>query len=162
MSNKSKHKQQEALSRKNLLSEHAMEFVALIRDVVYINDSISINVEKTWNTLNSVDGNVILIIGGIDSKNDYAALEELVTRKVKYIISLSSDSNRLMKAFLKTGREIAHAATVQESVGLAMNVARAGDLVLFSPACPSYHPFDNYKNRGNDFKRAVNALLQAK
>ena len=151
-----------SLSRVNPLAKHAMEFAALIDDVVYVNDSISINVEKTWNSLNSIDGNVILIIGGLDSKNDYSLLEELIFKKVKIIIALGKDNTKLLKAFLKTGKEITSAESVQDSVEIAKKKAIAGDLVLFSPACPSYHPFDNYKNRGNDFKRAVNSFVNNK
>ena len=151
-----------SLTRTNLLAEHAMEFIDAINDVVYINDSISINVEKTWNSLNSIDGNVILIIGGLDSKNDYSLLEELICTKVKTIIALSSDNSRLLKIVLKTGTEIVSADTIQHSSELAFQKSKAGDFVLFSPACPSYHPFDNYKNRGNDFKRAVYSLINNK
>ena len=147
-----------SLTRTNPLAEHAMEFVSAINDVVYINDSISITVEKTWNSLNSVDGNVILIIGGLDSKNDYTSLEELICKKVKMIIALGSDNTKMLKAFLKTGKEIISADSIQDSVELAEEKASKGDFILLSPACPSYHPFDNYKNRGSDFKRAVNSI----
>ena len=148
-----------SLLRTNLVAEHAMEFVAAINDVAYINDSISITVEKTWNSLNSIDGNVILIIGGLDSKNDYSSLVELISKKVTMIITVGSDNTKILNSFLKTGKEIIAVDSIQDSVELAKKKGCEGDFVLLSPSCPSFHPFDNYKNRGNDFKRAVNSIM---
>jgi UDP-N-acetylmuramoylalanine--D-glutamate ligase len=138
--------------------EHSMEVVAEVNGAVYINDSMSINVESTWRSLTMCEGRVLLLIGGIDSRNDYSILEDLVKSKVRAVICLGTDNSKLMKAFLKTGVEMMAAASVTEVVERALEIARPGELVLFSPACPSYHPFDNYKNRGNDFKRSVTGL----
>ena len=150
------------LNRQNPLTEHAMEFVATIAGVTYINDSGSITVDNTWDSLNSCPANIILIIGGIDNRNDYSVLEELVSKKVKTLICLGTDNSKLMKALLTTGKEMRAAISVQESVELADKITKEGDIVLFSPSCPSYHPFDNYKNRGDDFKRVVKSIQEKK
>ena len=155
MSKRSVDKKQEEFTRKNPLAEHSMEFVANVNGVDFINDSIAIKVESTWNSLNACSGNVILLIGGIDSRNDYSMLEELVRKKVKAVITLGTDNSKIIQTFLKTGKEISAAISLQDAVEKAAAIAKAGDTVLFSPSCPSYHPFDNYKNRGNDFKMEV-------
>lgn len=148
------------LNRQNPLTEHAMEFVAHIDGVTYINDSGSITVDNTWDSLNSCPENIVLIIGGIDNRNDYSLLEELVIKKVKALICLGTDNSKLMKALLRTGKEMSAAVSIQDSVEMAGKIAKEGDLILFSPSCPSYHPFDNYKNRGNDFKRVVKSIQE--
>jgi len=148
------------LNRQNPLTEHSMEFVASINGVTYVNDSGSITVDNTWDSLNSCPENIILIIGGIDNRNDYSVIEELVSKKVKSLICLGTDNSKLMKGLLKTGKEMSAAVSVQDSVEMAAKISKEGDIVLFSPACPSYHPFDNYKNRGNDFKRVVKSIQE--
>ena len=150
------------LKRGSIATEHVMEFVADVNGVVYVNDSASITVEKVWTSLNSINANVILIIGGIDSRNDYSMLAELVQKKVSLVICLGTDNTRIMKGLLGTGKELKAAASVQESVEFAFESAKDGEVVLFSPACPSYHPFDNFKNRGNTFKRTVETLVNRK
>jgi UDP-N-acetylmuramoylalanine--D-glutamate ligase len=159
MNTGSEKKTAQDVQRSNPL-EHSMEAVAEWKGAVYVNDSISINVESTWRSLTMCEGGVILLIGGIDSRNDYTILEDLVSKKVRMVICLGTDNSKLMRAFLKTGVEITAAASLQEAVDEAAAIARAGEVVLFSPSCPSYHPFDNYKNRGNDFRRAVLTLTQ--
>ena len=150
------------LKRGGLATEHVMEFVADVNGVVYVNDSASITVEKVWASLHSIHANVILITGGIDSRNDYSLLAELVQKKVSLVICLGTDNTRIMKGLLGTGKELKAATSVQESVELAFEAAKDGEVVLFSPACPSYHPFDNFKNRGNTFKRTVETLVNRK
>lgn len=150
------------LKRGGIATEHVMEFVADVNGVVYVNDSAAITVEKVWASLNSMDASVILITGGIDSRNDYSMLAELVQKKVSLVICLGTDNTRIMKGLLGTGKELRGASSVQEAVEVACASAKEGEVVLFSPACPSYHPFDNFKNRGNTFKFAVESLENKK
>jgi UDP-N-acetylmuramoylalanine--D-glutamate ligase len=150
------------LKRGSVAAEHVMEFVADVNGVVYVNDSASITVEKVWASLNSMEASVILITGGIDSRNDYSMLAELVQKKVSLVICLGTDNTRIMKGLLGTGIELRAASSVQESVEFACEAAKEGMVVLFSPACPSYHPFDNFKNRGNTFRFAVESLENRK
>jgi UDP-N-acetylmuramoylalanine--D-glutamate ligase len=160
MQNENKKIKIDSLKRQNLLNEHSMEFVAEHKGVTYINDSIAINATKTLDSLNMINADVILIIGGIDNKTDYELLKEVVQSKVSKIVSIAPDNNNLLKSFLTLGVELSSANSVQEAVEYAYNVAENFHVVLFSPACPSYHPFDNYKNRGNDFKRIVHSLIK--
>lgn len=98
----------------------------------------------------------------MDSKTDFGSLAESVEKNVTRIISLSTDSLHLLNTLMRTGTEIVSAGSVQEAVETANAGSKPGNIVLFSPACPSYHPFDNYRNRGNDFKRAVKTLAEKK
>ena len=159
MSNSQKKTSEKLIQRLNPVAGHAMEFVAEIDGVVFINDSSSITVESTWNSLNTCPENVVLLIGGIDSRSDYSMLEELVAKKVRSVICLGTDNSRIMKAFFRTGTELTAVSSVQEALEVSRSMAKPGDVVLFSPSCPSFHPFDNYKNRGNDMKRIVLSFI---
>ncbi|HEY6162146.1 MAG TPA: hypothetical protein VI112_13020 [Bacteroidia bacterium] len=159
MDNKTDKKTSQQVSRTNPVAEHAMEVAGELNGAVFINDSISINVESTFRSLSMCEGKVILLIGGIDSRNDYSLLEGLVSEKVISVIAMGTDNSKIIRSFLKCGAELCE-APLQEAVELAAAKAKNGELILFSPACPSYHPFDNYKNRGNDFKRIVNSLIK--
>lgn len=136
-----------------------MEPVAGIRGVLYVNDSKATSVQATRESLQAIEaGNIVLIIGGDDHRNDYASLSNLVREKVKMVIYLGSDNDHLLKHISKEEILFAPARSVEEAVAYASYAAAEGDVVLFSPACPSFDPFDNYKNRGNRFRRIVNQL----
>lgn len=138
--------------------EHSMEAVADIGGVLYVNDSISTSVQATRLSLQSISGKVLLITGGDDHRNDYASLIEAIREKVSTIIYLGSDNDRLGKYVSKENVLFITAASIDEAVRFAGYCAQGNDIVLFSPACPSYDAFDNYKNRGNKFRQCVNSL----
>lgn len=139
------------------LLEHQLEFVARINQVNYINDSKATTVADTWNSLHAIPGNVILLIGGMDRGNDYKVLKGMVKEKVKAVICLGAEREKIFSALLGNGL-LLHAASLDEAVKFAKIYSKPGDVVLFSPACPSYDAFDNYKNRGNKFKHLVSTL----
>lgn len=137
---------------------HRLEYVANIHGVSYINDSKATNVNSTWYALESMDRPVIWIAGGIDKGNDYEQLMPMVKKKVKAIICLGKDNSRLFEAFGSVIETFAEANSADEAVFLASNIARNNDIVLLSPACASFDLFDNYEDRGNQFKEAVKKL----
>ncbi len=137
--------------------EHNLEFAARINRVNYINDSKATTVEETWNSLNVMTEDITLILGGTDRKSDYGILKNLVKEKVRAVICLGSERERIFKAFMDSALTV-HAQTMEEAVKLAAIIAKPGSTVLFSPGCPSYDAFDNYKNRGNKFKHLVSAI----
>ncbi len=140
--------------------EHNMELVAEKEGAVWINNSMATTVDLTWDALRDVNGPVLLIIGGIDRNNDYGKLKNLVAEKVKAVIFLGGQREKYMRIFQPiTNGLIVDASTLHEAVEFANAYAWPGDTVLFSPSCPSYHAFDNYKNRGNDFKISVRRVL---
>lgn len=138
--------------------DHHMEFVDEVNGIAYINDSRSIRITATRNSLEAIETSIVLILGGDDRDNDYAVLSAQVKQKVVAIVYLGNDSNKVMQHYSSHSMLFSKAADIKESVQIASCYARSGDVVLFSPACPSYHAFDNYKNRGNEFKSFIKTL----
>jgi UDP-N-acetylmuramoylalanine--D-glutamate ligase len=138
--------------------EHRMEFVATIRGVDFINDSKATNINSTWYALESINKPVVLILGGIDKGNDYSLIEELVKEKVKAIVCLGTDNEKIHAAFKKTVPSIVDTHNAQQAAEMAFHLAGKGDVVLLSPACASFDLFKNYEDRGEQFKKAVRNL----
>jgi UDP-N-acetylmuramoylalanine--D-glutamate ligase len=138
--------------------EHRMEYVATVRGVEFINDSKATNVNSTWYALESMEKPVILILGGIDKGNDYSLIESLVAEKVKAIICLGIDNEKIHKVFGDIVPQIIDVKSAADAVSNSFYLAEKGDVVLLSPACASFDLFTNYCDRGNQFKAAVREL----
>lgn len=138
--------------------EHRMEFVSTIRGIDFMNDSKATNVNSTWFALESISKPIIWIAGGVDKGNDYTQLKELVKNKVKAIVCLGKDNEKIHHAFSEDVGYILDTDNAEEAVAMAYNLAEKGELVLLSPACASFDLFENYEDRGRQFKRAVMAL----
>ena len=138
--------------------EHRLEHVLQIHGIEFINDSKATNVNSTWYALESMRNNLIWIAGGQDKGNDYTLLHELVASKVKAIICLGIDNSRIHKAFEDVVETIVDTKTAEEAVRTAYYLGKTGDTVLLSPACASFDLFENYEDRGNQFKKAVRNL----
>lgn len=138
--------------------EHRMEFVVTIRGVDFINDSKATNVNSTWYALESMRKPVILILGGVDKGNDYEMLRELVKEKVKAIVCLGVDNRKIHEAFKNDVPVMVNTTNAQEAVDASFRLASPGDVVLLSPACASFDLFNNYEDRGEQFKKAVRNL----
>lgn len=138
--------------------EHRLEIVGNVHGIEFINDSKATNVNSTWYALESMNNPVILILGGIDKGNDYTMLNDLVKEKVKAIICLGTDNKKIVKAFTGVVDTILEANSAKEAVAHAYKVGKKGDTVLLSPACASFDLFENYEDRGTQFKQAVRAL----
>lgn len=138
--------------------EHRMESAGLVRGVSFINDSKATNVNSTWFALESMTQPVILILGGVDKGNDYNLLKELVREKVKAIVCMGADNRKIHEAFGDIVSLIVNTENAQDAVQSAFHFANKGDVVLLSPACASFDLFNNYEDRGNQFKQAVKDL----
>lgn len=138
--------------------EHRMEFVVTIRGVEFINDSKATNVNSTWYALESMNKPVILILGGVDKGNDYSMLHELIKEKVKAIVCLGTDNTKIHEAFKDDLTVILDTTTAEQAVKASFRMAEPGDVVLLSPACASFDLFNNYEDRGDQFKKAVRDL----
>jgi len=138
--------------------EHRMETVATIKGVTFINDSKATNVNSTWFALESMLHPVVLILGGVDKGNDYRILENMVKEKVKAIVVLGVDNQKIHEALGTFVPAIADATSAEEAVQKAFRFATKGDVVLLSPACASFDLFKNYEDRGQQFKHAVKEL----
>lgn len=135
--------------------EHRLEFVANIHGIEFINDSKATNINSVWYALESSAKPVVWIAGGIDKGNDYSKIFDLVRDKVKAIICLGLDNTKIIDSFYGVVKEIYETYSMQEAVNKAYEVASKGDQVLLSPACASFDLFENYEDRGNQFKKAV-------
>ena len=147
----------ESLSQFDAL-EHRMEFVQEINNIKFVNDSKATNVNSAWFALESIEGPVIWIAGGIDKGNDYTSLLHLVTSKVDHLICLGKNNQTLIDTFGDRVDSTSEAATAQEAVQAAYNLGLPGCTVLLSPACASFDLFGSYEERGRAFKAAVRSL----
>ncbi|MFD0963492.1 UDP-N-acetylmuramoyl-L-alanine--D-glutamate ligase [Pseudofulvibacter geojedonensis] len=138
--------------------EHRLEKVLKIQNVQYINDSKATNVNATFYALDSMQVPTVWIVGGVDKGNDYAELLPLVNEKVKAIICLGSDNEKLKYVFNGTVDVLVETDSMEEAVKMAYKIADKGENVLLSPACASFDLFDNYEDRGRQFKEAVRKL----
>lgn len=137
---------------------HRLEKVLKIHHVQYINDSKATNVNATYYALESMSTPIVWIVGGIDKGNDYKALMPLVREKVKAIICLGMDNSKIKYAFGNVVDLIVETYAMSEAVKVAYKIAERGDTVLLSPACASFDLFENYEDRGNQFKEAIKNL----
>ena len=138
--------------------EHRLEYVDTIAGVRYINDSKATNVNSTWYALESMTQPTVLILGGKDKGNDYTEIEDFVKEKVKAIVCLGVDNDKLHKFFDDKVPAIADACSMQEAVEKCAQFATEGDTVLLSPCCASFDLFKSYEDRGEQFKACVKNL----
>jgi len=137
---------------------HRLEPCGLWNGIQFINDSKATNVDAVFYALNSFQKNLILIIGGVDKGNDYSVLDELVNKKVKGMICLGTDNDKLIAHFGGRVPQILSTDQLETAVATSMQWGESGDIVLLSPACASFDLFKNYEDRGDQFKATVNRL----
>lgn len=138
--------------------EHRLEFVASINGIEFINDSKATNVNSTWYALESMEKPIVWICGGQDKGNDYNELSELVKARVKAIICLGKDNKKIIAAFKDIVELIVETDSASDAVAASYKIGKKGDVVLLSPACASFDLFQNYEDRGMQFKTAVRRL----
>lgn len=137
---------------------HRLEKVLKIGHVQYINDSKATNVNATYFALDSMSTPTVWIVGGVDKGNDYKELMPLVREKVKAIICLGLDNEKIKDAFGNVVDLMVETFAMSEAIKVAYKIAERGDTVLLSPACASFDLFENYEDRGNQFKDAIKNL----
>lgn len=138
--------------------EHRLEFVLKINGINFINDSKATNVNSVYYALESMKTPVIWIVGGTDKGNDYSELIPFVQRKVKAIVCLGVDNNKIIDTFQDIVSNIVETKCMKDAVNAAYSLGSKGDSVLLSPACASFDLFKNYEDRGNQFKEEVRKL----
>ena len=138
--------------------EHRLEYVATVDGVRYINDSKATNVNSTYYALESMTAPTILILGGTDKGNDYTEIEAFVREKVKTIVALGADNDKIEK-FFKDIVPVVSTHSIEECVAECKKAGQPGDTVLLSPCCASFDLFKSYVDRGNQFKNTVKSLL---
>lgn len=138
--------------------EHRLERFLKVHGIEFINDSKATNVNSTWYALESINSPIVWIAGGVDKGNDYHALKNLVKHKVKAIVCLGIDNQKIKEAFMDLVPDIVETQDMQDAVRSAYYLAKDGETVLLSPACASFDLFENYEDRGRQFKMAVREL----
>jgi UDP-N-acetylmuramoylalanine--D-glutamate ligase len=138
--------------------EHRLEPVIKVSGINFINDSKATNVNSTWYALECMETDVVWIVGGIDKGNDYSELFPVVRKKVIAVVCLGKDNRKIMEAFKDKVPTIVETTSMEEAVRSSYYLAKKGDTVLLSPACASFDLFNNYEDRGRQFKAAVRNL----
>ena len=137
---------------------HRLENFLTIQGVNYINDSKATNVNAAYYALDSMKHPTVWIAGGVDKGNDYSELLPIVREKVKAIICLGVDNDKIIETFKPVIEIIVETESITEAVKVANKIADKKDNVLLSPACASFDLFDSYEDRGDQFKKAVRNL----
>ena len=138
--------------------EHRLEQVLTVHGIDFINDSKATNVNACWYALESMQKDVVWIAGGVDKGNEYSDLYEIVEEKVRAIICLGEHNQKLIQSFQGKVETIVQASSMSEAVNQSYSLANKGEVVLLSPGCASFDLFENYEDRGFQFKKAVRAL----
>ncbi len=138
--------------------EHRLESVISVHGINFINDSKATNVNSTWYALECMSGEIVWIAGGVDKGNDYSELFEIAGKKIKAIVCLGKDNEKIKKSFDGIVNTIVETDSMDEAVKSAYYLASKGNTVLLSPACASFDLFTNYEDRGRKFKEAVRNL----
>ena len=137
---------------------HRLEKIADVQGIAFVNDSKATNVDSVFYALGSFAQPIIWIAGGVDKGNDYAQIEALAVQKVKALVCLGKDHEKLVSFFKGKVPIIRETQDIREAVALGLELGQPGDVVLLSPACASFDLFRNYEDRGKQFKRAVLGL----
>lgn len=138
--------------------EHRLEKVTRVGGVEYINDSKATNVDACWYALESMKGDTILILGGLDKGNDYNEIKDLVIQKCVGLVYLGADNSKLHKFFDNLGIPVRDTHSMKDCVEACYEMAKPGDTVLLSPCCASFDLFKNMEDRGEQFKTLVRNL----
>ena len=138
--------------------EHRLEPVIQVHGIEFINDSKATNVNSTWYALETVKNEIVWIAGGVDKGNEYSMLFPLVKDKVSAIVCLGKDNSKIHDAFGDIVDTIVDAEDMSEAVRMAYYLSSKGTQVLLSPACASFDLFENYEDRGRQFKECVRQL----
>ncbi len=137
---------------------HRLENVSKIKNINYVNDSKATNVNATYYALDAVTAPIVWIVGGVDKGNNYNELLALVRGKVKAIICLGKENDKIMETFKNFVETIIETQSMKDAVQIASTIAEDNETVLLSPCCASFDLFENYEDRGNQFKAAVRLL----
>ena len=137
--------------------EHRLEPAGVVAGVEYLNDSKATNVDSVWYALGSMTRPTIWIAGGTDKGNDYEPLKELVYEKVKALVCMGLNNEKLVESF-RGVVPVYPTTSLDEAMKVCRSVAKEGYTVLLSPACASFDLFKNYEDRGRQFKEYVKKM----
>ena len=134
---------------------HRMEAVGSVADVLYVNDSRATFLDAALESLATLDRRIVWIVGVWSEEMAGSHVQELLRERVHAVVLFGPLVERAMASLPE---HIYRTAELRTAVFTAREIAHAGEVVLFSPACPSGNGFANYEERGAEFKRAVHDL----
>jgi UDP-N-acetylmuramoylalanine--D-glutamate ligase len=137
--------------------EHAMELVADIGGVRFVNDSKATNVESALRSIESFDHDLVPIIGGKFKGGDLRELREPLRARAKAVVAIG-ESRPLVREALAGAVDVYEADTLGDAIARAYALAKPSGVVLLAPACASFDMFRDYADRGRQFKEAVGRL----
>ena len=144
--------------------EHRLEYIRTMNDVKWYNDSIGTSPSRTIAGLNSFDEKIVLIAGGYDKHLDYTPIAKPIVENVSALVLVGATTEKIYEAVTKELKSqnkempIVKCQTLEETIKIANQLAKPGEVVLFSPASASFDMFKNFAERGNIFKQLVNAI----
>lgn len=136
---------------------HRIEFVRTLDGVQYYDDSKGTNIDAVVRAVHALEGQIVLIAGGVDKGFPYTSWIEDFNGKVKAVCAIGQSAQKMQKD-LASSIHVQLFDTLEKAVQHAASLARPGDNVLLSPGCSSFDMFKDYAHRGKEFQRIVNAL----
>ena len=137
--------------------EHRIEFVGKVDNREFYNDSKATNVMSTITALKAFDNDVILLLGGLDRGHSFDDLVPYLNH-TKHIVCYGETKERIRDFAIKNGIDVTALNNLSEATRAAFNISKEGDPILLSPACASWDQYDNFEQRGNEFKKIVSSL----
>lgn len=137
---------------------HRMEVIPTTDGRTWINDSKATNVDAAYFALESLTGPTVWIAGGTDKGNDYDVLRPLARANVHTLICLGLDNSKLLAAFAEEVPTVVECRSAAAAATFANQLAKPNDTILLSPCCASFDLFNNYIDRGDQFRTAVQNL----
>ena len=137
--------------------EHAMELVAEVAGVKFVNDSKATNVESALRSIESFDAGIVPIIGGLFKGGDLRLLRAPLSSRAVAVVAIG-EARPLVREALAGAVEVIDATSLESAVDVAFSLARPAGVVLLAPACASFDMFRDYAERGRQFKEAVGRL----
>lgn len=142
--------------------EHRLELVSNALGAKWINDSKATNVDSVWYALQSIKQPTVWIAGGTDKGNDYSSLRAIASEHCKALICMGVDNTKLINAFTGVVPVVVDTHSLNHAIAAAADIVEQGDVVILSPACASFDLFNNYEDRGRQFKAKVRELEEKK
>lgn len=136
---------------------HRIEFVRTVQGVHYYDDSKGTNIDAVIRAVETLEGGIILIAGGVDKGASYTLWLDSISKKLKFICAIGKAKEKI-KNDLGLHIPVVLFETLDEAVIYAAGASKVGDTVLLSPGCASYDMFKDYEHRGQEFQRIVNTL----
>ncbi|WKC90954.1 UDP-N-acetylmuramoyl-L-alanine--D-glutamate ligase [Borreliella carolinensis] len=141
--------------------EHRLEFVRLVQDVMFYNDTASTIPESTVLSVKSLkthDNHINLIVGGTDKELDFSSFSKIINIVKTWILIKGSATVKIIKILEKSSIQYFVFDSLKDAVNYSFKISIPGDIVLFSPASASFELFNNEFDRGLQFKNLVNML----